>query len=195
MSRFTRATSAIVATAALLGALAACGGGDAPAASSSTDSQSHNAADVAFATDMIPHHGQAIDMASMAATQADSPEVSQLAQQIMDAQDPEIQTMSGWLKAWGEPVPDSTMGSMGSMDMPGLMSQKEMSQLANASGMKFDMLFLDMMIVHHQSAIDMANKELADGQNADALKLAQDIIDNQQAQIDQMQTMQKQMGS
>ena len=45
------------------------------------------------------------------------------------------------------------------------------------------------MIGHHQGAIEMAKAEFADGENVDAKQLAQNIINTQQAEIDQMQKM------
>ena len=75
--------------------------GISPSASASVSS-AHNDSDVAFATQMIPHHQQAVEMADMvlAKTGVD-PRVTELAKQIKAAQDPEIVTMTGWLKAWG----------------------------------------------------------------------------------------------
>src|SRR5690606_18534168 len=70
----------------------------------------HNDQDVSFAQDMIPHHQQAIQMSRMAAGQASSAEVKDLAARIENAQDPEIETMSGWLDSWGEDVPVSMPG-------------------------------------------------------------------------------------
>ncbi|AOP47075.1 DUF305 domain-containing protein [Streptomyces lydicus] len=65
---------------------------------------------MAFAKGMIPHHRQALEMAAAAATRAASPQVKEVAATIMKAQDPEITTLSGWLTAWGEPVPGKTSG-------------------------------------------------------------------------------------
>ncbi|WP_340559442.1 DUF305 domain-containing protein [Streptomyces sp. GSL17-111] len=76
------------------------------------EAEQHNAADVAFAQEMIPHHRQAIEMAELAPERAGSPEVRALAAEIEEAQAPEIETMSGWLRGWGEPVP----GASGGMD-------------------------------------------------------------------------------
>ncbi|WP_239310030.1 DUF305 domain-containing protein, partial [Frankia sp. Cj3] len=101
--------------AALLSAmvLAACGTGSSPAsstthsaaASSSASANSdHNAADVTFAQGMVPHHQQAVDMADLASARAASEEVRSLARTIRSAQDPEITTMTGWLRSWGEPT-------------------------------------------------------------------------------------------
>ena len=61
---------------------------------------------------MIPHHLQAVQMAKMAQTQASLPAVKTLAEQIQAAQGPEIETMTQWLKGWGEAVPDQSMGGM-----------------------------------------------------------------------------------
>lgn len=185
---------AILALLALF-SVAGCGGGDSPEAAGPSDVQTHNDADVAFATAMIPHHGQALEMASIALDRAQSPDVVKLAQQISDAQGPEIEQMSNWLEVWGQAVPDSTMGAMSGMEMPGLMSAKEMQQLRQASGATFDQLWLEMMITHHQGAIEMAQTELSDGSNTDAKQLAQNVIDAQQAEIESMQEILNGSGS
>lgn len=181
--------------------LAACGGDDSmsgmsgmdsststPSESGSSDSASDfNDADVTFATDMIPHHRQAVEMAALAESRAESAEVKALAKQIMDAQDPEIETMSGWLSAWGEPVPEEMSGMDMSTSMPGMMSSDEMDELMNASGKEFDQLFLTKMIKHHEGAIEMAKAEQADGMYPDAVALAQEI---ESAQTEEIATMQ-----
>ena len=117
MKRITRVLVVSALAAATLSACTDNGGHDMDnmnstrtspgAASSSPSGQSapgaHNDADVAFATDMIPHHAQAVAMAKMVPTRASSQQVKDLATQIQAAQDPEIKLMSGWLEAWGEP--------------------------------------------------------------------------------------------
>lgn len=156
-----------------------------------------NDADVTFASTMIPHHQQAVEMAELAETRAKSPEVKSLATQIKGAQDPEIRTMSGWLTAWGERVPSDTSSDMGEMDMsegssmPGLMSDADMRLLMNASGADFDQMFLTMMIEHHEGAIEMAKTEESDGKNADAIALAEQIDSAQTAEIATMQGLLK----
>ena len=96
-------TAALAATAF---ALTACGE-DAPAKSGDSGNKAagHNRADVAFAKGMIPHHRQAVEMSALAADRASSGEVKSLAKEIAKAQDPEITTMSGWLKSWDVTVP------------------------------------------------------------------------------------------
>ena len=180
--------------------VAGCGSEDGSAGSDSTSS--HNSADVAFATDMIPHHTQAIEMADMALTRAEDTDVIDLAGQIKAAQDPEIEAMSGWLEAWGEEVPDlgddmSGMDhDMSGMDdsMPGMMSEADMQGLADSSGAAFDRMWLTMMIEHHEGAISMAETELSDGESAEAKSLADDIIEGQQAEVTTMQGLLDDLG-
>jgi uncharacterized protein (DUF305 family) len=158
-------------------------------ASSAPASSGHNSQDVMFAQMMIPHHQQAIVMAKQAATKASSPQVKKLAAQIEQAQDPEIQKMTGWLKAWGASVP-----SPGGMQMgEGMMSEQDMTKLGKLSGKQFDKAFLQMMIKHHQGAVTMAKTEQASGSSADAKALADSIVTSQSAEITTMQHLLAQM--
>ncbi|MFC7883807.1 DUF305 domain-containing protein [Streptomyces sp. NPDC057376] len=200
-----RRTAAVLAAGAAALALAACGGADdgdtggsaghgghsATASASAPASQGkHNAADVAFAKGMIPHHRQAVEMADLAPGRAASPEVEKLATEIKKAQDPEIKTLSGWLTAWGEEVPaegaamDHSGHGTGAMD--GMMTDQEMSGLEDASGEAFDTAFLELMIKHHEGAVTMAKAEQADGAFAPAKKMADEIITSQSAEIERM---------
>jgi uncharacterized protein (DUF305 family) len=178
-------TAAVLAAALLV--LTACGAED-----DSDTAAGHNDADVAFAQQMIPHHEQAIDMAKAAEKRAETQEVKDLAAAIEAAQDPEIETMTGWLESWGEDAPDGGMsdmdhGAMSSDDMTGMMADEDMTALENATGVEFDQMFLTMMIEHHEGAIEMARTEQADGEFADAKALAEDI---ETAQTEEIQTMQ-----
>jgi uncharacterized protein (DUF305 family) len=183
---------AATALAAAL-ALAGCGGTDRATSTGPTPSpgaaQSFNNADVTFAQGMIPHHRQAVAMAKLAADRAANPEVKKLAGGIEKAQGPEIDTMTGWLQAWGRPVPQDTTGTghgdmgHGAMTMPGMMSAEDMRGLQGASGAHFDRMFLQMMIKHHEGAIEMARTEQANGRYADAIALAKQIETAQTAEI------------
>ena len=160
-----------------------------------------NDADVMFAQMMIPHHRQAVEMADLAATRASDPELKDLATKIKAAQDPEIATMTGWLTAWGKPTEAPAGHSMPGMTsapghdmstpmpgMPGMMSDNEMADLKAATGTEFDKMFAQMMIAHHNGAIDMAKTEQANGANPEAKALAAKIEADQAAEV---QTLQK----
>lgn len=160
-------------------ALSACGGSEQEDSASSD----HNEQDVTFATEMIPHHAQAVQMSEMAADNAQSQDVLDLAADISAAQDPEIEQMSDWLEEWGEPVPDTDMGAMIGMDMAGMLSPEEMESLDAATGPAFDEMFLSSMVKHHEGAIEMAQTEQADGQNTEAVELAETVEETQTSEI------------
>lgn len=172
-------TKALLAMLAAVLLLAGCGG---PA--------SHDDADTAFVTGMIPHHAQAVEMSALAAERAASPQVKALAAQISGAQEPEIAQMQGFLKDWGQPAVPTTMTGSMSGPMSGMMTGGQMQQLTASSGAAFDRLFLQEMTQHHEGAVEMAGAELRDGASADAKALAQKIIDAQRAEIATMATLQ-----
>lgn len=189
MTRKTVALAALLLAA--LFALTACGGEDDTAPSSDSD---FNDADVTFATEMIPHHQQAVEMAELAADRAQSPEVRKLAQDIEAAQDPEIQTMTKWLEDWGQEAPSGSMdhGEMGhgdSEEMPGMMNETEMTRLEESDGSAFDQMFLEMMMAHHEGAVEMARTEQKNGENPDAVALAEKIETDQEAEIATMKDL------
>ncbi|MEU0104157.1 DUF305 domain-containing protein [Streptomyces sp. NPDC006251] len=197
--------AALVAVAGVaLTALTACGGDGggngsgrhqghaSPSASASADTPTgqHNAQDVSFAQGMIPHHRQALEMARLADGRASSAAVEDLAARIEKAQDPEIKTMTGWLKAWGEDVPEPGAGmdhsAAGHSGMPGMMSDEDMAELEKSSGKAFDAKFLALMVEHHAGAVEMATVEKSKGRYGPAKAMADDIVTAQNAEISEM---------
>lgn len=190
----------VVSTGVLTLALALTGCADnstAPSGQTTSSPQSSSAstatdADEMFVTMMIPHHQQAIDMADilLAKDGADS-RVIELAEQIKAAQGPEIDTMLGWLEDWGVDYDPDSMDGMdhGSMGGDGMMSEEDMTLLEDADAAEASRLFLEQMIMHHEGAVDMARTALDDAQNSDVLDLAQQVIDDQTAEIATMQEL------
>lgn len=169
--------------------LAACSNNDGDA-SASAGNDTHNAADVSFATGMIPHHEQAVEMADMALATTQDTQIAELAKKIKAAQQPEIDKLTGWLSAWGEPAPDtSSMGEHSGHGMSGMMSAEDMAMLGQSSGAQFDKMWLQMMIEHHKGAVEMAETEKAKGKYPEAIAMSKQIITSQQSEIDQMQKM------
>ena len=192
-------------------ALAGCGSDTEPAApvdeSSATTQETttstgsgtevspeHNNADVMFAQMMIPHHQQAVEMSDMMlAKDAISPEVIDLATQIKDAQGPEIDTMTTWLEAWDRSaMPDGgmeghDMDSMGGMN--GMMDEDQMAALESAEGDEAAKMFLKSMTEHHNGAVEMAQEEIDNGENTEAIALAEIIVETQQAEIQEMEAL------
>lgn len=196
-TKYALRLSAVLAATVLV--LASCGTDN----TTTSSTEVFNDADVGFATDMIPHHAQALVMVDMTRGRDLDPEFKTLTQQISDAQGPEIELMAQWLRDWDQPIPEtsrdhvnaeghSSMDGMGGMDsdeMPGMMSDAELDELDSSIGSSFESMWLTMMIEHHEGAIEMAQAEVADGKYADSLALAQDIITAQEGEITQMKAM------
>ena len=188
-----------VITLALTAALAACGSDESSSVASSTVASTGgtagtvalNAADIEFAQGMIAHHEQAIDMAEIALDPniGASPAVIDLATRIKGAQDPEVELMTGWLTAAGEPVAMDTSEGHDMSSMEGMMTAEQMDAMAAMTGADFDQIWLQMMIAHHEGAVSQSQTVKANGSNADVLALADQIITAQQAEITEMQAL------
>ena len=186
---------AAVLTACLL--LAGCGG-DEPAEPAADGGRGFNATDVAFATDMVQHHAQALTMVDLTVQREVSPELAALADRIRTAQGPEIEELTNLLEEWGEPVPETVRdhanahgGGHAEMDseMPGMQSQEDLDELATLSGAEFEEEWLDMMIDHHEGALEMAEVELEDGESREALRLARRVTAAQDREIGEMERL------
>jgi uncharacterized protein (DUF305 family) len=202
-------------TTALL--LTACGGADEPAATGTPNnpapaastaapsaasaaatagSGAFNDADVTLVTGMIPHHQQAVQMSELAETRAANAQVKAVAVKVKAAQGPEITQMTQMLKTWGKPVPTADThggGGHGSKSMPGMMSDTDMKRLKAASGAAFDKMFLDMMIDHHEGAVEMAKQQQQAGADPQVKALADTIVTTQNAEITQMKQLLSQL--
>ncbi|PVE98288.1 DUF305 domain-containing protein [Microbacterium sp. TPD7012] len=151
--------------------------------SASADAADANDADIMFASMMKEHHAQAIEMSDILLSKDGVDDrVLSLAEEIKAAQEPEIRKMDQWLDDWGADV-----DNMGGMDHGnGMMSDEDMQALEHATGAEAGRLFLEQMIQHHEGAVDMAQDEVDNGQNSDAVALAETIIESQTTEITTM---------
>lgn len=152
-----------------------------------------NEADVTFLQMMIPHHEQAVEMASLVEGRTDRPELVEPADAIIATQNAEVEEMNGLLAA-ADAEPAGGMDQMPSMSMPGMMDQSEMDEMTALEGDAFVAAFLEAMTTHHQGAIEMAETVLDEGTNAEVLELARDVIAAQQTEIDQMAAWKQEWG-
>ena len=149
-------------------------------ATSVQSNSEYSADDINFAEMMIPHHEQAIEMSEIALLNTTNSEVLKLAQQIKDAQSPEIDLMQSW-----KGVRTSThAGHM----MEGMLSESELSELREAKESEFDALFLQGMIKHHEGAIVMA-QEVASSKNLEVANPSAAIIAAQELEIATMKEL------
>jgi len=147
-----------------------------------------NDADVMFASMMIVHHEQAIEMSDIVlAADGVDPAVTALAQQIKTAQGPEIEQLEGWLDDWGVSEDDRDAGGMDHGD--GMMSEDDLAALQAADGPEASRLFLEQMIVHHEGAVEMAQTQIDDGSDPQAIELAETIVDAQTDEIQEMKDL------
>lgn len=197
-ARFTLLAGGLLAAAVVLtGCSDDSSTSSADASSSASGSAVHNDADVAFAQGMLPHHEGAVAMAQLADGRASDQRIVDLADRIEAAQGPEIDTLTGWLEEWDESTPGDDGQGMdhgsGGMDMEG-MSDEDMAALDSSSGADFDRMFLEMMVEHHKGAVEMAQTEVEDGSHPGAVRMAEDIVSSQTAEIQEMETLLSELG-
>jgi uncharacterized protein (DUF305 family) len=166
--------------------------------------------DVGFSQDMSVHHSQAVEMSAIALTNATDPAVRSLAYDILTTQQNQLGQMQGWLTLWDQPALPSGgyMGwmksehsdghdhgstesaHMGSMTkMPGMASSEDMAALRQATGPAVDVLYLQLMLRHHQGGLPMM-EYAAQHASEDAVRgLAQTMVDTQQSEATVMTNM------
>lgn len=173
-------------------------------------------AEAGFARDMQVHHQQGVELAMLVRDLTDDAEVRLLAYDIATTQAQQAGQMYGWLSAWGlpqagsepamawmmQPAPgESDPASGHDMDtadastsgpgalMPGMATPEQIAQLRAASGVEAERIFLDLMIAHHQGAVEMADALLARSSNEVVTSLARSIVESQTAEVAVMEDM------
>ena len=155
---------------------------------------SHTAADAEFMQGMIIHHHQALIMSRLAAPSTNNQEILDLAGRIDVSQEDEISFMQEWLKEREEKAPNPGAGhnNHAHHKMIGMASPEEMDQLAKSKSTDFDRLFLQLMIAHHDGALEMV-KDLKkfSGAAYDPIlnEFVSDLVNDQGVEIERMNTI------
>jgi uncharacterized protein (DUF305 family) len=150
----------------------------------------YTVADVEFMQGMIAHHAQAIHMSRMAEAHKASPRLLKLATKIDQSQVAEIRIMQQWLRNSEQFAPDTS--SWRTMTMAGMLTEAQLKELDAATGTEFDRKFLELMIQHHEGALQMVADLLATpgaGQEVDVNVFANDVVTVQTAEIGIMRQM------
>nr|WP_221194796.1 DUF305 domain-containing protein [Hoyosella altamirensis] len=178
-----------------------------------TDSQpAPSAVDIGFLQDMSVHHHQATEMSAAILTTTEDAEVRNLAFDILTGQENQIGQMHGWLQIWDEPLLPLN-GFMGWMDpddedhaghmdhsepmgqMPGMASPAEMAQLRAAQGTERDVLFLQLMLRHHDGGIPMMEYAIEHADVPVVRNIASSMLDGQTKEIGLITMMLDQRGA
>ncbi|MDQ3733773.1 MAG: DUF305 domain-containing protein [Actinomycetota bacterium] len=196
--------AALIAIGASGAVILGLGGNDYPTADS---------VDAGFSRDMATHHRQAVLMAGLARDRSTDAEVALIAYDIETVQLHQVGQMQGWLALWGlsqsasEPmswIPDHDhagmamggsdtagmdMGTTGHGLMPGMASADELDELRAADGAEFDILFLQLMIRHHQGGAPMALYAAEHAAIDPVRTLARSMAETQAAETDTLTDM------
>ncbi|PSL08440.1 uncharacterized protein (DUF305 family) [Haloactinopolyspora alba] len=204
--KFRRVAGALLATAGLIGtagvsAVTATAEQPKPQASPSgarseaAAQATANDADAQFVRMMIPHHFQALVMSRMAPSRGEDPELLALADRIDVEQDLEISMMQNW-QGWHDlEVTDAEAAYQQVLQDPDLLEQMgmatpaELDQLSASTGTDFDILYLELMIEHHEGAMDMLVDVIINGNDTTLEGWATDMLTTQYTQIQQMEAM------
>ena len=143
--------------------------------------------EIMFAQMMIPHHEQAISMSETALKKSRNQVILKLSKQIKSLQGTEKSQLAYWLKAT-----DSSMTMDHDMQMSGMLTVKELASLKRLTGTQFDRTFLQLMIKHHQGAIEMVDL-ISDSKNLEAKALAKAIKSAQSKEITSMKLLLKKL--
>jgi uncharacterized protein (DUF305 family) len=150
----------------------------------------HTGADVLFMQHMIVHHRQALTMSALAPERTEREDIRQLARRIELSQDAEIAFMKRWLELRGEEAPKADADH--AHHMAGMLSDAQLDALAVAEGPAFDRAFLELMIFHHEGALEMVTQLLAApgaARDSDIFGLAAHVYADQRMEIGRMRAM------
>lgn len=139
--------------------------------------------DAMFIEQMVPHHEDAIAMAEVALENFEHPEIRDLAEDIIEEQGSENEQMRRWYGEWF----DGSVPEDGSSDMMDRMMGGDVDLDEFAQAEPFDKAFIEQMIPHHRMGIMMARMVGSQTDEPEMRQLAEDIIDSQNEQIEQMQ--------
>jgi uncharacterized protein (DUF305 family) len=158
-----------------------------------------NSAEAGFARDMTVHHSQAVEMSLIARDRTNDEDLRFVATDILLTQQNQLGQMEAWLTLWDLPMTGEEP-AMAWMDhpvegrMPGLASPEEIEQLKSLPPDEMNVLYLRLMITHHQAGIDMAEAILDRTDDPEVRRIAEPMVKMQQSEISLMNQMLERLG-
>ena len=161
-----------------------------------------DSAEAGFARDMGTHHAQAVEMGFVVRDKSSDPALRALAYDIIVTQSAQRGIFIGWLQEWGLPQASARprmawmpghaqmpAGAGGVTLMHGMASDAELKRLRDAQGIDAEILFLQLMIRHHEGGIIMARAVEGLSRRADVVGMARNIDSSQRVEIAEMTQM------
>jgi uncharacterized protein (DUF305 family) len=162
-----------------------------------------DSAEAGFARDMATHHAQAVEMSFVIRDKTSDEALRALAYDIIVTQSAQRGVFMGWLQEWGlsQSSPRPRMAWMpgharltrqsggGVPLMHGMATQDELRRLRAARGTDAEVLFLQLMIRHHEGGVLMARAVEGLTRRADVSRMARSIVSGQLAEIAEMTQM------
>ncbi len=144
-----------------------------------------------FLRDMYTHHAQAVEMAMIIRDRTDDEGLHTISTEIALGQSTQMGTFLGLMQAWGisqgtEEAPMTWMGHPTTGLMPGMATAEEVQQLRELPVEEAEVLFLQLMIRHHQSGVLMAEAYLDRGDSDDVALIAERVVRFQAIEIEEM---------
>jgi uncharacterized protein (DUF305 family) len=169
---------------------------------------------------MSVHHQQAVEMSFIVRERTQDDEVRTLAYDIANTQANQRGMMLGWLDLWGlpkvqadaEPMAWMSTGAHGASGhdghsghgadragdgplMPGMATKAEMERLSRLSGEQAEILYLQLMIIHHNGGIAMAKGCVEQCEVPVERDLAQGMVDAQASEVELMVDLLRKRGA
>ena len=175
-----------------------------------------NSAEAGFARDMATHHAQAVEMGFIIRDATRDERLRTLAADIIVTQSAQRGMFMSWLQTWGLPqaspgprmawmsasagadatgAHDAMPGMPGMPLMAGMASDAELDALRHATGRNAEVLFLQLMIRHHEGGVLMARALLARSHRQDVVTLVRGIEAGQTGEITTMTGMLAERGA
>jgi uncharacterized protein (DUF305 family) len=143
-----------------------------------------NDADITFARQALAHHQQGVDLASLADTRAENPQLKAFAKRVIDTHEPEVARLSALIESWGQPAPDDP--NLEHVQRDGYVSPGDMAALSALSGKDFDRRFATLLLRQREAGVRIADAEVQNGRNPDARDLAATTSRSQQQEITEL---------
>jgi uncharacterized protein (DUF305 family) len=164
--RFPRTSTVAIVSALIM--LTSCGGG-AP-----------NVADRLFVAEMIPHHHLGMELINQATRRVDDARLRRLVFEMSSYHLSELEQLHEWEAKWGVEPAD---------DFPGDITETELAGLATLSGRDYDLRWLELMIEHHEGALEVSDRQMNEGSNDASIDMAEAVNEVQSRDIDNMKEL------